>query len=173
MQTNAPAGGEFVDQFNRAVTFQQIQVASTGPFINPINTTGGGGSINTSGVGSIEFGSSGTRTTLTGTATADRTQTLPNESGTIAVFRVTSTNLDFPSIAGNGRATIDVTVASAEVGDAVLAVPTTARTGNFQQILFSGFVSSSNTVTVLAVNTYGTALDLPSLAFKIMVFKGI
>jgi acyl-coenzyme A thioesterase PaaI-like protein len=89
------------------------------------------------------------------------------------VFRVTSTNLDFPSIAGNGRATIDVTVASAEVGDAVLAVPTTARTGNFQQIIFSGFVSSANTVTVLAVNTYSTALDLPSLAFKILVFKGI
>jgi hypothetical protein len=138
-----------------------------------ITTNNGGGSIDTTGVGSIGFGTIGTRTTLTGTATADRTQTLPNESGTIAVIRIASPNLDFPSIAGNGRATLNVTVASAEVGDAVLAVCTSARTGNFQQIIFNGFVVSANTVSVVAVNTYGSALDLPPLDFKIIVFKGI
>ena len=31
MQTNAPAGSEFVDQYNRAVTFGQISVQSGTP----------------------------------------------------------------------------------------------------------------------------------------------
>ena len=49
-----------------------------------IDTSVGGGSINTRGTGSIGLGVSGTRTTLTGTATADRAISLPNASGTIA-----------------------------------------------------------------------------------------
>ena len=54
-----------------------------------INTSGGGGSINTQGVGSIEFGVSGTRTTLNGSATADQTIALPNASGTVALVSQT------------------------------------------------------------------------------------
>jgi hypothetical protein len=50
-----------------------------------INTSNGGGSINTRGTGSIELGVSGTRTTLTGTATANRAISLPNRSGTAVV----------------------------------------------------------------------------------------
>jgi hypothetical protein len=48
-----------------------------------IDTSNGGGSINTTGTGSIGLGASGTRTTLTGTATADRAIALPNASGTL------------------------------------------------------------------------------------------
>jgi len=51
-----------------------------------INTSDGGGSINTRGTGSIGLGVSGTRTTLTGTATADRAISLPDTSGTIALL---------------------------------------------------------------------------------------
>jgi hypothetical protein len=50
-----------------------------------IDLSQGGGSINTRGTGSIGLGVSGTRTTLTGTATADRAISLPNASGTIAL----------------------------------------------------------------------------------------
>jgi hypothetical protein len=50
-----------------------------------INTSLGGGSINTRGTGSIELGISGTRTSLTGTATADRAIALPDASGTVAL----------------------------------------------------------------------------------------
>jgi hypothetical protein len=50
-----------------------------------IDTWGGGGSINTRGTGSIGLGVSGTRTTLTGTATADRAISLPNRGGTVVV----------------------------------------------------------------------------------------
>jgi hypothetical protein len=48
-------------------------------------TSLGGGSIDTRGTGSIELGVSGTRTTLTGTATAARAISLPNASGTLAL----------------------------------------------------------------------------------------
>jgi len=50
-----------------------------------INTSDDGGSINTRGTGSIELGVSATRTTLAGTATAPRSISLPNASGTIAL----------------------------------------------------------------------------------------
>jgi hypothetical protein len=50
-----------------------------------ISTYNGGGSINTRGTGSIELGGTGTRTTLTGTATEDRAISLPNASGTLAL----------------------------------------------------------------------------------------
>lgn len=51
-----------------------------------ITTSNGGGSIDTTGTGSIGFGITGTRTTVTGTATADRAISLPNASGTLALL---------------------------------------------------------------------------------------
>ena len=50
-----------------------------------IDTSNDGGSINTRGTGSIGFGESGTRTTLAGTATADRAISLPDAGGTLAL----------------------------------------------------------------------------------------
>ena len=51
-----------------------------------IDTSNGGGSIATGGTGSIELGNSGTRTTILGTATAPRTVSFPDASGTIMVL---------------------------------------------------------------------------------------
>jgi len=50
-----------------------------------IDTSGGGGSISTRGTGSIELGNTGTRTTIAGTATANRTVSYPNADGTLAL----------------------------------------------------------------------------------------
>ncbi len=50
-----------------------------------IDTHDGGGSINTRGVGLIELGAVGTRTSLVGTASADRSISLPNKAGTLAI----------------------------------------------------------------------------------------
>jgi hypothetical protein len=51
-----------------------------------INTSDGGGSINTRGVGSVQLGQAGTRTTLNGSASgSNKTITLPNSTGTIAL----------------------------------------------------------------------------------------
>jgi hypothetical protein len=48
-----------------------------------INMSNGGGSLDTTGSGSLGLGIAGTRTTLTGTATADRAISLPDASGTL------------------------------------------------------------------------------------------
>jgi hypothetical protein len=61
----------------------RINTTSAGGYID---TSAGGGSLDTRGTGSIEFGVTGTRTTLQGSASgSDKTQTLPNASGTIAL----------------------------------------------------------------------------------------
>lgn len=48
-----------------------------------ITTSNGGGAINTTGTGSIQFGVAATRTTLNGSATAARTLTMPDVTGTL------------------------------------------------------------------------------------------
>lgn len=50
-----------------------------------IDLSDGGGSINLRGTGSIEFGLNGIRTTLSGTATDNRSISLPNASGILAL----------------------------------------------------------------------------------------
>jgi hypothetical protein len=50
-----------------------------------IDTSDGGGSVDTTGTGSIGFGANGTRTTVSGSASADRNQTLPDKDGTFAM----------------------------------------------------------------------------------------
>jgi hypothetical protein len=55
-----------------------------------INTSNGGGSIDTRGTGSIALGVTGTRTTLTGSASeSNKTIALPNASGTVALVSQT------------------------------------------------------------------------------------
>jgi len=68
-----------------------------------ITTASGGGSINTQGTGTVELGQSGTRTTLSGTATNDRAISLPDASGTLALLS------DIPADTGITQLTGDVT----------------------------------------------------------------
>lgn len=58
-----------------------------------IVTSGGGGSIYTAGTGSIQLGVTGTRTTLNGSAIGDKTITLPNATGTVALTSHTHGNI--------------------------------------------------------------------------------
>lgn len=142
MQTNAPASNDFVDQFNRATTFRQVQVGGsnlTNPLVLPNNAA----------------------------------VTIPEVTGTMAVITVASDTIDFPSIGANSTATHDLTVPGEVVGEAVLVTCVTARTGTAQRVVFSGFVSSANTVTILATNTSNASIDLPELNFKVIVFKGV
>jgi hypothetical protein len=55
-----------------------------------LDLSNGGGSISTRGTGSIELGETGTRTTLVGSATTDKTVTLPNATGTVALTTMNS-----------------------------------------------------------------------------------
>jgi hypothetical protein len=59
-----------------------------------INTSNGGGAIDTRATGSIQLGFTGTRTTLKGSASgSNKTITLPNATGTIALTSHTHGNL--------------------------------------------------------------------------------
>lgn len=74
-----------------------------------LTTSNGGGSINTTGVGSIQLGALGTRTTVVGTATTDRAISLPNGAGTLALTSqangtITSADIsDASSSGGNSK----------------------------------------------------------------------
>jgi hypothetical protein len=139
-----------------------------------ITTSNGGGSIDTRGTGSIGFGLYGTRTTLSGSATTDQTITMPNASGTMALVLVGSDTIDFPNIPGNSTATHDVGIVGVIAGEAVLVTCVNVRTGTDQKVVFTGFVAGTpDTVTVLATNTGAGPVDLPSLSFKIIVFRGL
>jgi hypothetical protein len=56
-----------------------------------INTSDGGGSINTRGTGSIELGVTGTRTTIVGGATEDRNISLPDADGEVVLQNTSPT----------------------------------------------------------------------------------
>lgn len=76
--------------------------------------------------------------------------------------------LDFPSISANTISTLTVTVTGAVVGDSVsLAPPSGINAG----LMWSGFVSAANTVTIRLLNTTGSAIDPASATWKVNVIR--
>jgi len=140
-----------------------------------INTSNGGGSINTQGVGSIQFGISGTRTTLNGSATAARTATLPNITGTLPIALISaSTALNFGSVGGSGGfADLTITLTGAATTDVVFVtcLDTAGRGATDGKLIFEAFVSSANTVTVRAHNPTSGSIDPASYNFKVAIIK--
>ena len=117
-----------------------------------INTSDGGGSIDTRGTGSVGLGVSGTRTTLTGTATADRAISLPNASGTMAL---TSDFSAPPAIGSTTRNTGAFTTLSANNGTLAASAPVLSLSQTWNSgAVFTGSTSGT-TLTVTAV-TSGT-----------------
>jgi hypothetical protein len=121
-----------------------IDTASGGGRINTggaggyIDTSAGGGSIDTRGAGSIELGFTGTRTTLLGNASgSDKTQTLPNATGNIALTTdITGGTLEgsFTTLAVNGKSlTLGASLATTGTDLPTFAFPSsaTARTYTF------------------------------------------
>jgi len=107
---------------------------NTGAAGGSIHLQNGGGTIDLRGTGSIEFGVTTTRTTLTGSATADRAIALPNAAGTLVLNdnTATITNKDIVATQLSGN------VAVARIATA-LTTPgaiggTTASTGAFTTV---------------------------------------
>ena len=101
-----------------------------------ITTSGGGGSIDTTGTGSMGFGNSGTRTTVTGTATGDQAISWPNASGTVLL-----TN-------GNGSGLSGITA---------------AQVGAFSPLLLannSTIMTNSNGLVIMATDNAGTSSNI-------------
>ncbi|HEY1178157.1 MAG TPA: glycosyl hydrolase family 28-related protein [Phytomonospora sp.] len=76
--------------------------------------------------------------------------------------------LDFPSIAAGATAELTVTVTGAATGDTVsLAPPSTIAAG----LMWSGYVSAANTVTVRLFNSTASAVDPVSAGWKVNVLR--
>lgn len=120
-----------------------------------ITTKSGGGSIDTRGTGSVQFGVSGTRTTLTGQATTDRAISLPDADGQLNSIAFVS--------APNPRS-------SGEPGSFIYASSghlyfcfTPTRWGRF--LISTGVADVSYSVTGNATTDYLTGSTLPSTEF--------
>lgn len=77
-----------------------------------------------------------------------------------------SANLDFPSIAAHTTADLTITVTGALVGDSVSLGPPAAPVSG---IIWSAFVSATNTVTVRAANITAGAIDPALQTFRATV----
>jgi hypothetical protein len=121
-------------------------------------TTGGAGSINTAGgiysnkkiVANIGF--------QVGGANSTATDLIASATGT----------LDFGSIAAAASADLTITVTGASTGDSVhLGLPAAPTAG----IVFNGFVSATNTITVRATNITGSPVDPASATYRATVIS--
>jgi len=87
--------------------------------------------------------------------------------GTLPVFLSGSATLDFPSISAQSTQSLTITVTGATTGKPVfIGVPTAAITAG---VTFFGYVSASNTVTVVATNATGGSLNPASGTFTALV----
>ncbi|OPG13628.1 hypothetical protein [Microbispora sp. GKU 823] len=88
--------------------------------------------------------------------------------GTKPVKLTASADLDFASIAAGAVGTASVTVTGAKVGDVVaLGAPS----GVNASLIWSGYVSAANTVTIRLYNPTGGAIDPASATWKVAVFQ--
>jgi len=172
------SGGGVIDTHGEEVTAPGGSIYTNGSGTEPggsINTSSGGGSINTRGTGSIEFGVSTTRTTLNGSATAARTVTLPNITGTLPIALISaSTSLSFGSITAGGFVDLTITLTGAATTDVVFVtcLDTAGRGTTNGKLIFEAFVSATNTVTVRAHNpTSGIIAPGAAYNFKVAIIK--
>jgi hypothetical protein len=147
MQTNAPATGEWVDQFNRAVTFQQINIDQAAlPAHASTHASGGSDPITPSSIGSV-------------------------------AFLTASVDLNFGSITGSGgfADSNNITVTGAALNDLVFADCVSIRGSGdgSRPLLFSAFVSATDAVTIRAINPTALAVNPGNYTFKILVTKGV
>ncbi|MFI7630266.1 hypothetical protein [Microbispora rosea] len=99
-----------------------------------------------------------------GLATLDDTGRVPSEQ----VALVASQAVDFSSIAAGAVGTSSVTVTGAKVGDVVaLGAPS----GVNASLIWSGYVSAADTVTIRMFNPTGGAIDPASATWKVAVFQ--
>lgn len=102
----------------------------------------------------------------------------PSSGGTIPVFVVPSrihgapltgtATLNFPSIAAGAVETLTITVTGAAPGDSVALGPPAAMDAG---LIWSGYVSATNTVTVRLYNSTGSPIDPPSAAWRATVVR--
>jgi hypothetical protein len=125
-----------------------------------ITTNNGGGSIATGGTGYIELGNSGTRTTILGTASAARTVSFPDASGTLVITPSTSTALGVGSL-DIGHAS-DTTLARSSAGNLTIEGNLIYRAGgSFVGMPFEYSTAVSDEATALTAGTAKLTFRMP------------
>jgi len=89
--------------------------------------------------------------------------------GLVSLFSSSAaTSLNFGSIAAAASEDLTITVAGASVNDTViLGLPAAPTAG----IVYQGFVSAANTVTIRATNITGSPVNPAAQDFKVTVVK--
>lgn len=138
-----------------------------------INTSNGGGAIDTRGTGSIQLGVTGTRTTLNGSASGgNKTITLPNLTGALPIALISvSTSLDFGAITAGDFADLTISLIGAATTDVAFVTCLSSRGTTFGKLMFEAFVGSANNVTIRAHNPTSGSLDPDAYNFKVCVIK--
>lgn len=86
----------------------------------------------------------------------------------ITAYHSETATLDFASIAAAASADLTVSVPGAAVGDTVaIGLPAAPAAG----LVFFGFVSAANVVTVRAMNITAAAVDAASATYRVSVFR--
>jgi hypothetical protein len=85
---------------------------------------------------------------------------------TVSELTAATATLNFGSIATTASADLTITVTGAAVGDyVVLALPASPAAG----IVFNGFVSAADTVTIRATNVTTLSVDPASATYGVLV----
>ena len=99
-----------------------------------------------------------------GLATLDSTGKVPARQ----LALVGSASIDFASISAGAVGTQSVTVTGAKTGDVVALGPPSGINAN---LIWSGYVSAADTVTIRLYNPTGGAIDPASATWKVVVFQ--
>jgi hypothetical protein len=88
---------------------------------------------------------------------------------TLAKTLTTTTTLNFGQVGSNSSITLTATLTGAALGDVVTIGP---PAGSFaQNILYTGYVSAANTITVMCTNSGTGQVTVPSGTFRIIITR--
>ncbi len=160
----------------------RVMQASSSSFVETFSAAwaaGGSGAAAGSGAGRFMQGSGAppSGAAVTGTLYADYSNhvvyvctgggTSPTWNRLATTFTATAT-LDFPSTAAAAQSDLTITVTGAAVGDSVsIGLPSAPAAG----IVWNGFVSATNTVTIRATNITGSAVDPASATYRATIVR--
>lgn len=132
------------------------------------------GSTNTAGTGQLKLISSVNRQSIAENGTINNISGNLEfvDSSTVYILAKTlqgSGTLDFGSIAAGATETLTITLTGVTDGDVVsLGVPNSAKTAG---LIYTAWVSATDTVSIEAYNSTGSAIDPTSATFKVAVIK--
>jgi hypothetical protein len=142
--------------------------SSTGAMVLDLGTGTGAHTINIGGsAGTVAVNSSNWNVSSAG-AVSGVTSFSVNGGSALARYITATGTIDFASTASSTCATSTITVTGAQTGDTVqLGAPATVENG----IVWSGYVSATNTVTVRECNVTTSTIDPASASWRASVLK--